>query len=35
MSAGAIIMLLIGVIGLWGGSVVAVITFIRRSRSDR
>lgn len=35
MSAGAIIMLLIGVIGLWGGAVLATVVFLRRSRADR
>lgn len=38
MSFGALIMLLIGAIGLWGGFVLSVIYFLRssaRERSDR
>ena len=38
MSFGAVIMLLIGAVGLWGGFVLSVIHFLRssaRERSDR
>lgn len=38
MSFGAVIMLLIGVVGLWGGFILSVIYFLKssaRERSDR
>lgn len=34
MSGGAVVMLLVGGLGLWGGLVVAVANFWRRSRRD-
>lgn len=35
MSVGAVVMLLIGAVGLWGGFVLAVIHFIRSSANER
>jgi hypothetical protein len=35
MSFGAVIMLLIGAIGLWGGFALAVAHFVRSSNRER
>lgn len=35
MSVGAIIMLLIGAVGLWGGFALAVVNFVRASNRER
>ncbi len=34
MDTGAIVMLLIGGVGLWGTLVVAVVNYLRRSAAD-
>jgi hypothetical protein len=35
MTRGAIVMLLVGAVGLWGTTALAIWNYLRRSRTDR
>lgn len=34
MSTGAIVMLLVGAIGLWGGLALAIANYVRKAKRD-
>lgn len=34
MSGGAVTMLLVGAVGLWGGALAAVVHYVRSARRD-